>query len=556
MNQHSLQAVLRSLADTMPAVEDRELLNRFVGGDEGAFAELVRRHGRLVWYVCRHLAGSDADADDAFQATFLVLLHNARKIRDAGKLSSWLHGVAYKVCARARRAAQRRANREQVVAKSERNGSVVSDSAWDRALTAVHEEVGILPETLRLPFVLCCLEGMAATEAAKQLGWKLGTLSGRLTRAKDALLARLNARGLTIGVVAGLGLANPPATAIAKATALSQFGFIVPSSVLQLSKGVIGMSMTSFKLLAAVMLIGGLGISAGSGWIASADAQPPAKPTAQKSDPQAEVMRLQAELERALLVAQDAKLLQDRQLQKSQSDSQALQQLLQAQLSGAVDSSLADALAMQLSNDEKRTANTSKWEYDFVKVSAMGQTKFVEFLHDRENRGWEFNGTTTLIQEDKPTATWVFRKPANALGTASSRMKSALATTSSPMMSAMASQQLKDDNKIATDRYAKAAQAAMGNEAKAIEDQIAKLQETLALLKAKETWSHNLRVVFMKDKLPVEPKELSPLLIGLADKKFAKGRCSISSSDNGIAVEGDKEVIDWVTALVNKLSEK
>ncbi|HEV3436434.1 MAG TPA: sigma-70 family RNA polymerase sigma factor, partial [Gemmata sp.] len=146
MNPCSLQTVLRSLADAEPLASDEQLLRQFVAGDEGAFSELVRRHGRLVWAVCRNLTGSDMDADDAFQATFLVLLNNARKIRDAGRLSAWLHGVAYKVCARARRAAKRRTTREQAVATSERNGCVVPDSAWDRAMSAVHEEVGTLPE--------------------------------------------------------------------------------------------------------------------------------------------------------------------------------------------------------------------------------------------------------------------------------------------------------------------------------------------------------------------------------------------------------------------------
>src|SRR5439155_10489460 len=141
----------------------------------------------------------------------LALPRSARKIRDPSRLSAWLHGVAFKVCASARRGAKRRASRERAVAARERNGSAIPDSAWDRALAAVHEEVGTLPETLRVPFVLCCLEGKGVTEAAEQLGWKLGTFSGRLTRAKDALLAKLDARGLTLGVMAGLGLGTPPA---------------------------------------------------------------------------------------------------------------------------------------------------------------------------------------------------------------------------------------------------------------------------------------------------------------------------------------------------------
>jgi hypothetical protein len=221
-----------------------------------------------------------------------VLLRNAGRVRDTARLSAWLHGVAYRVCARARRTAQRRAAREQAAAMSERYGQVVADSAWDRALAAVHEEAGKLPESLRTPFVLCCLEGKGVTEAAEQLGWKLGTFSGRLTRAKNTVLARLDARGLTIGAVAGLGLSTPPAAAVAKAAALVQAGAIVPKSILQLTQGVLGMNATSFKVLAAaVVFIGGLGINAGTVWVATADAQQPNTPAPSTRNLEAEVMQ-------------------------------------------------------------------------------------------------------------------------------------------------------------------------------------------------------------------------------------------------------------------------
>ena len=277
--QKTLQAVLRTLAAAAPVVSDGELLRRHLAGDAEAFAELVRRHGRLVWSVCRHLTRSDAEADDAFQATFLVLLKNAGTIRDAEPplrlaarrrlphLVQGPHGTA-----------NRRAARERAVAVSERNGHAVADSAWDRTLAVVHEEAGRLPESLRVPFVLCCLEGKPVTEAAEQLGWKLGTLSGRLTRAKDALLARLEARGLTLGAIAALGLAAPPAAALARAASLAKAGFVIPISILQLSQGVIGMSTFSFKMLAAGVLVAcGLGVGVGSGWVSTADAQTPGK---------------------------------------------------------------------------------------------------------------------------------------------------------------------------------------------------------------------------------------------------------------------------------------
>ena len=287
MSPRLLQAVLRSFADIGPPVSDADLLRRFIQNDQQAFAELVRRHGRLVWAACRNLTRFEADAEDAFQATFLVLLQNATRIRQSGKLSTWLYGVAHKVCANARRGVKRRTARERVTLTPERNGASIPESAWDRALAAVHQEAAQLPETLRVPFVLCCLEGKGVSDAAEQVGCKIGTFSSRLTRAKDLILARLEARGLTLGVVAAVGLTSPPADVVAKAAAVAQSGFVVPNSILQLSQGVIGMSMKPVKMLAAaVILTCGLGLGVGSRWMGRADAPPTA---ARKTDLAAEV---------------------------------------------------------------------------------------------------------------------------------------------------------------------------------------------------------------------------------------------------------------------------
>jgi hypothetical protein len=175
-------------------------------------------------------------------------------------------------------AAQRRAARELAKAKSAGNGAVVPDSAWDRALAAVHEEAACLPETLRLPFILCCLEGKGVSEAAAQLRWKVGTLSARLARAKDAVLTRLGRRGLTLGAVAGLSLAIPPSALLAKTVALPRAAGVVSGSLLHLTKGVIGMSTNSVKLLAAAMVLAcGIGLGVGTGWVGVAKAQPAAK---------------------------------------------------------------------------------------------------------------------------------------------------------------------------------------------------------------------------------------------------------------------------------------
>jgi RNA polymerase sigma factor (sigma-70 family) len=362
MTHQTLQAVLRSAV--LPPADDAALLERFIAErDEQAFAGVVERHGRLVWAVCRHLTHCDADADDAFQATFLVLMQNAAKVRDAGRLSAWLHGTAYRICSKARLAAKRRARRESATAKPERNGSAVPDSAWDRALATVHEEVARLPDALRIPFILCCLEGLGTTEAARRLGWKLGTFSSRLTRAKGAIAARLERRGIALGLAATVGLATVPrvpAAVMNRAASWLQEGVLVPESILKLTQGVFAMSVSPIKLLAAMLLLA-CGLGFGGGSRNAADAQQPVS-AAPAQDP-------------------------------SKYD-EAVRSYLRSR-----------------TGKEGAVASTAKWDYDFVVVSDMGPKKFVEFLQDRETRGWEFNGQSTLLHDGKPAGHWVFRRP-------------------------------------------------------------------------------------------------------------------------------------------------
>jgi len=513
----SIQHVLRSLAETSPTLSDADLLRRFLANDDVAFGELVRRHGRLVWAVCRNLTRSDAEADDAFQATFLVLLKNAKKVRNAGKLSSWLHGVAYKVCAKSRQAAQRRNAREQTRAVREGLGSTVPDSAWDRALAAVHDEVAKLPDTLRVPFVLCCLEGVGVTEAAEQLGWKLGTLSGRLTRAKDAVLAKLEARGMTMGVVASVGLVTVPTAVAAKAGALAQVGYAIPGSILQLSQGVIGMSLKPVKLLAAaVILTCGLGLSVGTGWVTNAEAQsgtPGGVPVKPKVDAAAEVKRLQAELDRAKL------------------DSEATAEELYYQ-----DSTRLFAKPVQKDADIK----TVKWEYDLVDILAtFDKANFVSFLQEREAKGWEFLGSTTMGKSGG-VFQWLFRRPVK-VATATETVKAYELGEKSgygyPVPEGLSGTSKVDD-------------------AKAIEAEIAKLQAKLTAIKDNKGKAGLPRQVMIIDNSGglLDDASLIKLLAEIGEKKFGKGSIGVGETKGTLYVSGSKEVVEWASSVAQSLS--
>jgi RNA polymerase sigma factor (sigma-70 family) len=181
---------------------DGQLLSAFLAGnDQAAFAVLVQRHGPLVMRVCRHLLPAREDAEDAFQATFLVLARKARSIRKKASLSGWLHGVARRIALTARRAAGRRRAHEGKIQPDARPHDSSWEPAWREVQAILDEEVERLADKYRLPFVLCCLEGRSRAEAARHLGWKDGTLSSRLDRARKLLQERLAKRGVTLSAV-------------------------------------------------------------------------------------------------------------------------------------------------------------------------------------------------------------------------------------------------------------------------------------------------------------------------------------------------------------------
>jgi RNA polymerase sigma factor (sigma-70 family) len=205
---------IRRLAQAPVAADasDRQLLRRFAAGrDEAAFAALVRRHGPMVLGVCRRVLGNAADAEDAFQATFLVLARKADSPRWHDSVGGWLHQVARRVAREARDRAARRRGRERTVADLP---DVPAPAAAARELGALlDEELGRLPERYRGPLLLCYLEGTTRDRAAALLGLSLRTLERRLQRGRALLRARLARRGLTLTALLAAALVGEvPAT--------------------------------------------------------------------------------------------------------------------------------------------------------------------------------------------------------------------------------------------------------------------------------------------------------------------------------------------------------
>ena len=206
----------RAQGDSQPT--DGQLLGQFVAQRDGeAFAVLVRRHGAMVMGVCRRILGNAADAEDGFQATFLVLVRKAAALVGRAVLGDWLHGVARRIALNAKRTSARSRVKEQALARPEVQGEPVRDD-W---LPVLDEELGRLGEKYRLPIVLCDLEGRSRREAAAQLGWPEGTVAGRQARGRALLVERLARRGLAPAVGALTAAWSKPAAAAAAPAALA-----------------------------------------------------------------------------------------------------------------------------------------------------------------------------------------------------------------------------------------------------------------------------------------------------------------------------------------------
>ena len=246
------------------AQTDGQLLGRFLARrDESAFAVLVRRHGPMVLGVCRRILLNEADAEDAFQAAFLILVRKAASLTPRAVLGDWLHGVARRTALHARRRFARRGAKERAAARPEAEQEDIGDD-W---LSLLDEELGRLPEKYRLPLVLCDLEGRTRREAAEHLGWPEGTVAGRVARGRALLAGKLARRGLTLSA-GSVAMLSPQAASAAVPGALAQFtvqaagllakgaASMISAKVAALTEGVVrAMFLSKLKTAAALVLL-------------------------------------------------------------------------------------------------------------------------------------------------------------------------------------------------------------------------------------------------------------------------------------------------------------
>jgi RNA polymerase sigma factor (sigma-70 family) len=187
---------------------DEALLERYLtGADEAAFQTLVKRYAGLVFAVSRRILPTATDAEDACQATFLILAQRAARIEKKSSLRSWLHGVALRVAKASRRRQLRVRRREQLAAEAVVVVSPAELLADDDMQELIRAEVDRLPERYRVPLQLCYWHGKSREEMAESLGWTPGMVKGQLERAKRRLRARLCQRGVHLQLPIGLGLA-------------------------------------------------------------------------------------------------------------------------------------------------------------------------------------------------------------------------------------------------------------------------------------------------------------------------------------------------------------
>jgi RNA polymerase sigma factor (sigma-70 family) len=264
--------------------EDAQLLERFLTfRDEAAFEALLRRHGPMVLAVCRRLLRLDQDVEDAFQATFLVLLRKAGSLRRRELLAPWLYGVAHRTALKARAQAARRQLREKPMADLPQP-EISENGMFADLRSLLDAEIARLPKKLRLPVILCYLQGQTYAEAACQLGWPAGTVSGRLAQARNILRKRLTSRGLALGAGAlDIGLTEHAQAAVSptliratvKTATFLAAGGTIPPAVATLTEGALqAMFLNKLRVLTVVLAVAVCGTSSGVLFYPKAVGQP------------------------------------------------------------------------------------------------------------------------------------------------------------------------------------------------------------------------------------------------------------------------------------------
>jgi RNA polymerase sigma factor (sigma-70 family) len=297
-----LRQIRKLIGPAAVDVSDAELLERFATRrEEAAFEALLERHGPMVLGVCRRVLRHPHDAEDAFQATFLVLARKAGSVRRRGSVGGWLYEVAYHAALKARAEAVRRHEHEGQ-ARNMTTSDPETELAWRELRLVLDEELGRLPRKYRLPLVLCYLDGKSNREVARELGWPAGSMARRLARARELLRDRLTRRGvalsgaLFIGLLAERASAAVPAALTAptvRAGLLFAAGHAAAGAVrapaLTLAEAVLHtMRLARAKLLTAVFMAVTV-LGTGAGLFALAGAGPPRAVDGKDGDPPAPV---------------------------------------------------------------------------------------------------------------------------------------------------------------------------------------------------------------------------------------------------------------------------
>jgi RNA polymerase sigma factor (sigma-70 family) len=238
---------------------DRCLVEQFLSHrDEASFGALLERHGPMVLGVCRRVLRDEHSAEDAFQATFLILVRQAGTIRKRQSVGSWLHGVALRLALKLK-AAGTRSTHADSRCKSHAGVDPQAEATWHESREILDNELQRLPESYRLPLVLCYLEGLTRDEAAAQLGWTVGKLKGLLDRGRDRLRSRLIQRGVTLSAAASatlladtiLAAAVPPLLTVTTIRAAARFAGGVTLAACGISAPVVALTEGGLKMMAA-----------------------------------------------------------------------------------------------------------------------------------------------------------------------------------------------------------------------------------------------------------------------------------------------------------------